>query len=613
MSLEGQQLGRYRFERLLGSGGMGEVYLATDTRINRQVAIKVIRADASLYRDSTAAKEATRLFEREARGIATLDHPYILPLYDYGEEKINGAGGSYVYMVTPFRPEGSFAAWLREHNGTEPLSPSDVAHFVRQAAAALQYAHDRQIIHQDVKPSNFLIRFDNENPNRPDLLLADFGVAKFGTGTANSSQDIRGTPTFMATEQWDGQPVPASDQYALAVMTYELLTGHPLFHGTLMQIIYQHTHTQPQPPSTLNPHIPVEIDRVLLRALAKNPAERFPSITAFAQAFQAALSSTHVPTAVHKQDPLHEVDSGNQLASLSDHAENNLPTVANRIRLPTADDPMPPAQGARRSGRPQPKPTYGRPHNFRISTDQGRKSGSGYMGRIILLFALVLVLIGIGLGVFYYTNPKPASNGKGNANATAITEQNPYTYGGTLALDDPLHDNSQGHQWEEGQRDFGFCQFTAGAYRVSEPQQGFFHSCIALNTDFTNFVYEVQMTMITGDYGGIVFRADRATTHFYYFRITQDGTYSFSAYVDKYPSHARLLGSGHTSSITIGLGRSNLIAVVARGNKLDLYVNHQLIVSVSDRLYSHGQIGVFVGNAGHSAQAVFSGAKVWML
>src|SRR2546425_2453431 len=90
MSLEGQQLGRYRFERLLGSGGMGEVYLATDTRINRQVAIKVIRAEASLYRDSTAAKEATRLFEREARGIATLDHPHILPLFDYGEESING-------------------------------------------------------------------------------------------------------------------------------------------------------------------------------------------------------------------------------------------------------------------------------------------------------------------------------------------------------------------------------------------------------------------------------------------------------------------------------------------------------------------------------------------
>src|SRR6266849_5898636 len=264
MSLERQQLGRYHFERLLGSGGMGEVYLATDTRINRQVAIKVIRADTSLYRDSTAAKEATRLFEREARGIATLDHPYILPLYDYGEEKINGAGGSYVYMVTPFRPEGSFAAWLREHNGSEPLSPSDVAHFVRQAAAALQYAHDRQIIHQDVKPSNFLIRFDNENPNRPDLLLADFGVAKFGTGTANSSQDIRGTPTFMAPEQWDGQPVPASDQYALAVMAYELLTGQPLFHGTLMQIIYQHTYTQPPPPSTLWRRIRLNVSHPLL-------------------------------------------------------------------------------------------------------------------------------------------------------------------------------------------------------------------------------------------------------------------------------------------------------------------------------------------------------------
>src|SRR6266571_2831941 len=149
MALEQLQNGRYQRLRSLGSGGMGEVYLMQDTRVNRQVAIKVIRSEASFYPDSDAAKDAARLFQREARAIATLEHPNILPLYDFGEEALEGT--TIIYMVMPFSAEGSLAGWLQQRGNTTPLSSQDVAYLVEQAAEALQYAHDHQVIHLDVK------------------------------------------------------------------------------------------------------------------------------------------------------------------------------------------------------------------------------------------------------------------------------------------------------------------------------------------------------------------------------------------------------------------------------------------------------------------------------
>src|SRR6266852_4351591 len=133
MSLEGQRIGRYRLLRLLGSGGMGEVYLAEDTPINRQVAIKVIRAEVTPYPNASAVKEANRLFQREAKAIAMLDHPHILPLYDYGEETING--NTITYLVMPYRPEGSLTLWLQQRSSSGDsqglsLRAQDVAYLV---------------------------------------------------------------------------------------------------------------------------------------------------------------------------------------------------------------------------------------------------------------------------------------------------------------------------------------------------------------------------------------------------------------------------------------------------------------------------------------------------
>lgn len=300
MSLEGQALGRYHLLRLIGSGGMGEVYLAQDPGVSRQVAIKVIRSGNAVSGTTASADDDARLFLREARAIATLDHPHILPLYDYGEASKPGA--TFTYLVMPYRAEGSLESWLQQPATLSQLTLQDVEQIARQAASALQHAHDHQLIHQDVKPSNFLLRSNTDNPGRPDLLLTDFGIAKLTGLTTKTSQSIRGTPAYMAPEQWAGHPLPATDQYALAIMLYELLTGRPPFQGNPMQMMYAHLHTQPSPLSSVNSRLPAALDGVIQRALSKNAQDRFPDISAFFSAFQQAIQSADPRARVRDQN-----------------------------------------------------------------------------------------------------------------------------------------------------------------------------------------------------------------------------------------------------------------------------------------------------------------------
>src|SRR5947209_3937813 len=152
MPLVGSQLGRYRILRMLGRGAMGEVYLAEDTGIERQVAVKVIRTDTAYEQNGETPTEAARLFQREMRMIAKLNHIHILPLFDYGEAVVDGV--SLPYMVMPVCPDGSLASWLRQRGNAAVLPPADVAHIVQQAADALQYAHDQHIINRNINPSN---------------------------------------------------------------------------------------------------------------------------------------------------------------------------------------------------------------------------------------------------------------------------------------------------------------------------------------------------------------------------------------------------------------------------------------------------------------------------
>jgi len=314
MALEELQNGHYHRVRLLGSGGMGEVHLMEDTRVGRRVAIKVIRSETGFYPDSKEAKDAARLFKREARAIAVLEHPNILPLYDFGEEIIDGT--TVYYMVMPFCAEGTLVDWKKQRYDATKLSVQDIAYIVDQAAAALQYAHDHRVIHLDVKPSNFLIRSNAKNPNRPTVLLADFGLARNSATVASSSGTIRGTPTFMAPEQWGSNPVFASDQYALAIMIYELLMGRPPFEGSMERLLRHHLSTQPEPPSTRRTDLTADIDSVILRALAKQPEDRFPSISAFSGAFEQAVQALPAPSPVERIVEPQQSDGGNFRAAV---------------------------------------------------------------------------------------------------------------------------------------------------------------------------------------------------------------------------------------------------------------------------------------------------------
>ena len=659
MLLEGVQLGRYRLINLLGTGGMGEVYLGEDTHIRRQVAIKVTRAEATPYPNISSAKEAARLFQREVRAIAMLDHPYILPLFDYGEQDMEAT--VLTYMVMPYRKEGSLSTWLRERGelGNVPaLSPQEVAHFVQQAALALSYSHAHSIVHQDVKPSNFLLRNNELSPELPDLLLADFGVAKFTSASASMSQSSRGTPTYMAPEQWSGQPVAASDQYALAVMAYQLLTGSLPFSGRQEQVMYQHFHVEPSPPSARNRRISKEVDSIILRALSKKPEERFPSIAAFSGALQQAIKSSEPARSPSPAPPVasgalpkptnplpyNEGDMRATVAISSQEATTGTTRTLNlpggrRITVPipsglpdgqvirlenqgeitgdgttgalvlkiavAPDQPVQALEPIKIDDRTyrsdaskirSQKPAFDTP----LPGGAGRPAERLSSSRAFLIITLVVVvtLVGSIFSIVYFNSAHTTTS------ITTTGTPPPYALGNPV-LNDQLTDNNQGHAWDEIS---GSCDFTNGGYQVST-QQGNLQPCFAKHTSFTNFTYEAHVTIAQGDAAGIVYRADSSQQNYYFFYIdAHGGYYLYNAFNNKLWT---TLITGNSSAINTRMNSLNLLAVVANGSQIDLYINYQKVDSITDSSYSGGEIGVAAYSYSNSTQAVFSNARVW--
>src|SRR6266446_1072792 len=651
---EGQQLSHYQLVRLLKSGGMGEVYLAVDTLLHRQVAIKVIHTDFMHDAECGTAEEAMRLFLREAQAIAQLDQINILPLYDSGKEHINQA--LLMYMVMPYRYLGSLKDWLQAHQEQEPLPLAAVERILTQAAFALQHAHDRQIIHQDVKPSNFLIHGDADHLSRLNLQLADFGVAKFMMKTSES-QAIRGTPSYMAPEQWEGHPVPATDQYALAVMSFELLIGRPPFVGSgWHNLWHQHHNVMPSPPSTINPKLPKELDAVLLRAMAKRPEDRYSSVSAFAQAFTRAVVNsgnvyqTHVISVLEAQNGTNRVlilPNGKQVTlPIPPGAYNGQvirlegygkPTTYNgtlgalilTIVVAEVDGGVSPVDVTVQQKFPTPvMQSEISPTLPAVSSRRGQVRGSA-----ILKMCLALVLLLGMASLFYFSVSRAISPMKGNTTATAVyatqaaattTEVACPSYlpgCGTLALYDPLRDDSKGYDWHPP--DYSGCDFLGGVLHVSVIGDGanpvFFHACIGKTPTFSDFTYEIKMTFIKGDCGGVIFRSHDPML--YYFYICQDGEYGIVRYTrdpdngmpDPNLNPPLRTSATRSSSIIAGSSQANIIAVQARGSIIDLYVNQHLIDSVEDNSYRDGTIGVLAKalDLYRPTEVAFSDARVW--
>ena len=281
MDAEGTVLnGRYRLDRAVGRGGFARVYLATDLTLQRQVAVKVLDADLL---NRAPEQDFRGRFKREAQAIAALDHPNILAVHDYGE------AGDAIYLVMPYVEGGSLDDRLKK---AARFTPQQAAIFLKQAAAALDYAHGRGIVHRDIKPQNMLLRAEDDR-----LLLADFGIAKLlRENTAGTSRSVlMGTLSYMAPEQFQGQISPATDVYALGCMAFQMLTGALPYTGTTEQVIY--SHLMAPIPSILErggAHLPASLQAVFERTLAKQPTARYQTAGELAQSFERAITAMGV-------------------------------------------------------------------------------------------------------------------------------------------------------------------------------------------------------------------------------------------------------------------------------------------------------------------------------
>jgi serine/threonine protein kinase len=354
----GERWGNYQLVRLLGQGGFAEVYLGEHVRLGMPAAIKILH--------SHLENEDIANFQHEAQTIAQLAHPHIIRVLDFDVQQ------GVPFLVLEYAPNGSLR---RYHPYRERVPLALVVDYVQQIASALQYAHDRKLIHRDVKPENMLLNAQGR------IVLTDFGIATLAHSTSSMrTQETIGTMAYMAPEQIQGKPRPASDQYALAVTVYQWLTGSLPFRGSSSELIAQHLAAKPLPLCQRAPDISQAVEQATLTALMKNPQERFGSIQAFAEALLVAsrpASQTTSPSLLVPQAQQNVPSPRVSVATLPEQAHSIVRDTPRPHGLVPAGNLVTPETPQRKPSRP----------------------GSRRSAKIWLISALIIVLIGGGIAI----------------------------------------------------------------------------------------------------------------------------------------------------------------------------------------------------------------------
>ena len=664
--LTGQRFGNYRLIRLLGQGGFADTYLGEQVYIGTDAAIKIVQTQ--LAQDDQGA------FFHEARTIAKLKHPNIVRLLEFGVENSR----NIPYLVMDYAPNGTLR---QRHSRGEVLPVFHVVSYVKQVAAALQYAHEQKVIHRDIKPENMLVGAGSE------ILLGDFGIAVVESSRVQTQSAIAGTMNYMAPEQIRGKPIPASDQYALAVVAYEWLSGGPPFTGSYAEMAIQHEHNAPLSLRERVATIPVEVEQVVLAALAKDPQRRFKDVQTFAYALEQASNmgsspsrnpsladlQMDIPTARGAYVPPLQGYSG----SSPGYAGQTIPSAygPQPVRGPgsTSPDssgsiPVPPPYSpdpgnpytppplALESSGPRPTPQFTPPLNTpprspvqgpyaspqgssaalppppgQVQSTSSTSSGSSQRWRpsvplMILLGAVVLLILASSLIAYTTLHPSPTGTTSTNnrqatataqAQATATALQAIYTQAtsGTPVINDPLS-GGDNYGWSHYRDNTGYCDFLDGVYHA-RALVGYFAPCIATATNFADFAEQVEVTIIGGNTGGILFRnASAANNNAYYFLIHTDGSYDFvkKTLNAQQTVDSTSLAGGISPAIHRGINQPNLVTVVARGGSFYFYVNKQYVTTATDDSYKSGSIGVSTTSTDTSgAEASFRNLQVWQL
>lgn len=649
--LIGRQLGNYRLIRLLGRGGFAEVYLGEHTHLGTQTAIKLLHTQL--------AGGDIEFFRREARTIAQLVHPHIVRVFDFGIE------GETPFLVMDYAPNGNVR---KQHPKGVALPLPTIQSYVKQVASALQYAHDEQFIHRDVKPENLLIG------RRQEILLSDFGIALIAqTSRSQSMQDVAGTASYMAPEQFQGKPRPASDQYALGIMVYEWLTGGCPFHGSFTEIASQHLFQPPPPLKGRVPNISPAIEEVVMTALAKDPHSRFGSVQAFATAFEQAsqIVPTHqgvVPAQLideKRSTPLSQpllstpvMVPPNQLAVptepvtspgqaflptepvasgpvTSPSQEGKQPAVAVPSSLaetvlpktPPSREPVPALEKEKATPPDQAllptvpaglSPAAPVPSQFEQVPEvpmpgpaQGERRKVLPRSKIAIVSLVCLIVVIVGGVAYAIISSNSALNravAAAQATATAAAQAgNPNPYGGTLVVSDSMSGPGSAFAWQVRNDQYGQCNFKNGAFHV-------FGLCGGYPSISTKFAFEIYLSA-GGNCGELGFYSHSA-------QVAADAIVCQNGYYDINTDVTATNGevSGTTSAMLTGVDQPNIIGIVSDGTNVTLFVNHVQVASVAGVYtdlfaldlngYALGSDGIWSAN---HAEVAYTDARLWSL
>jgi serine/threonine protein kinase len=405
MGMWKSQIGQYQILRVLGQGSFADVYLGEHRYLKTLAAIKVLQAKVAHHEDLQA-------FLKEAQTIAQLVHPHIVRVLDFGEER------QTPYLVMDYCPGGTLR---KQHRSGVRISLPECIAYIKQVAAALQYAHDHHIVHRDVKPENMLVSASNT------ILLSDFGIAL----VAQSSRDLRGqaiagTIAYTAPEQLQGSASAASDQYSLGIVLYEWLTGELPYRGSFSEIASQHLFAPIPSLREKVPILPLAVEAVVARALEKDPKRRWSSVLEFAMAleraqprpgFSSALMAAEAPSQIN-------ASTGGARSSMS------LTTTQQVARHEVFPVPTLPAHGhaplpilpASPFPSPSPRSPHPSPQKSRIS------------GRNILITLLLTILFPLTLAVVTATNSVLSGNrhAGGMASSSQASQPTPPPLGAPL-------------------------------------------------------------------------------------------------------------------------------------------------------------------------------------
>jgi serine/threonine protein kinase len=563
----GQMLGPYRIIIQIGKGGMANVYKAYQASVDRYVAIKVLPSQLA------ESQEFATRFHQEARIIAKLEHPHILPVFDYGESE------GVAYFVMRYLDAGT----LRDRmESKRPLPLNDIDRIFTQLAEALSYAHSFGIIHRDLKPANALI------DSHGNIFLTDFGIARLlesASPRLTQTDAIMGTPAYISPEQAQGQDVDQrSDIYSLGIILYEMVTGGvPFVADTPLAVLFKHI-SDPLPlPSRVKPDVPPAIEKVILKALAKDPKDRFSSADEFVAAWKRALE---------------EKETVRQTPAEATPIKYTVPPTQ------TPSKPVPVKQTA-------PKSKSGLPTGWIV----------GCLAGACLLFSVAgVAIVGANWRNMPFLNPAATDTTVPLPTETLspipATETVPSTATSVVSI------NTGNVLFQD---DFSVSRDAWGTLTDSDSSIEYDNDALHMLIFTKNFVSwstpndrvynntHMEVTAVNNDTDpstafGFICAQQTKDWSFYYLAMRPAGEYAIIKATDG-ESDVLLTNNGKwgSSNLIPEKAASYRVAGDCGNGKLTLYVDGKLIDSVSDNTYGSGHVGLFIwsGEKASSADITF--------